>query len=283
GGSRPARTRRVLSRKAGAKSWRSQLSSKRRTSYVSRTSTTRSPSRASRSAASSAVVGAPPTALPRASRKPRSVGSIERQSMRTTAAPRPRASPVKASRSVDLPTPARPDTKTTNRPPSSSVRSRAALSAARPTIFADRSRTSSRIVRLIPGSLLATESKSPLSGRHLRQPARHVRRILEHVEVHGGDVREVRVGRDRRKELALAELLHRLAARPRVDTPVGVRSAVREPDLRDQPRHVRERRRELVADPAVIGLAQILQAELDDLDVHLASFLDGGIAPRRRL
>ena len=85
-------------------SWRSQLSSRRRTSYVSRTSTTRSPSCASRSAASSAVVSAPPTALPSASRKPRSVGSIDRQSIRTTVAPRARASPTNGSRSVDFPT-----------------------------------------------------------------------------------------------------------------------------------------------------------------------------------
>ena len=148
GGSRPARTSRVLSRRAGANARRTQLSSRRRISYVSRTSTTRSPSPARRSAASSALVGAPPTAFASRSRKPRSVGSIDRQSIMTTVSPRLRASRANASRSVDLPTPAIPCTKTTSGPPSSSVWSRAAFSAVRPKISADRSSTSSRIVRL---------------------------------------------------------------------------------------------------------------------------------------
>src|SRR4029079_18958133 len=135
-------------------------------------------------------------------------------------------------RSVDLPTPAIPWTKTTSGPPSSSVSSRAAFSAVRPNISADRSSTSSRIVRLTRASSLK-ESMPLRSGWHLREPAGHARRFLEHVEVDRPDACKIRVGRNGLEEVALHVLLHRLTVRPGVQTPVGVCALVREPDLRD--------------------------------------------------
>ena len=107
---RPARERRFAAgeddarvvAKAGTKVCCSQRSIGRRTSYRSRTRTTRSPRLASRAAASSAVVRSPPVALEIAARKPRGVGSIVPESRRRTIAPRPRASAVKASTSAGL-------------------------------------------------------------------------------------------------------------------------------------------------------------------------------------
>ena len=77
GGSRPARTIRILSDRAGTNAPRSHGSSSRASSYVSRTSTTRSPSSLSLVAAASAVVSSPPVLASSAPRNPR-LGRLDR-------------------------------------------------------------------------------------------------------------------------------------------------------------------------------------------------------------
>ena len=47
--------------------------------------------------------------------------------------------------------------------------------------------------------------------------------------------------------------------------------AILEPHLRDQTGHLGECRRDLIAQPAELGVAQIVEVEIDDLDVHRAS------------
>src|SRR5258708_28594298 len=66
------------------------------------------PTRPSRAAISSAEPGAPPIAMASSVSKPASVGSIPRQSNRTTVAPSARALWANAPRSRDFPIPAIP-------------------------------------------------------------------------------------------------------------------------------------------------------------------------------
>src|SRR5919197_1554877 len=124
-----------------------------------------------------------------------------------------------------------------------------------------------------------------LSRGHPCEPSRHSRRILEHLEVGRRDARKIRVGRDGLEEVDFRVLVPRLSARPGVNSSVGVRGRVREPDLRHQARHLREDRRSLIGVRAPVGLAHASELKVDDLDVHVASFVYGRpplLHPRER-
>ena len=177
GDSRPDRITRALSGRAGTNRCRSQGSSSRKSSYVSRTRMTRSPRLPIRAAASSAVARRPPVVPSSAARKPRSVGSIDRQSRWSTVVPRARASTANASTSVDLPMPAIPWTKTTRGPPSPSSWRRTAISSSRPTSPIACSSMSWRTVRVIARVCASCQHRCPSSAvaaRRFAHPNRHV-------------------------------------------------------------------------------------------------------------
>ena len=102
-----------------------------------------------------------------------------------------------------------------------------------------------------------------------------------------GDVRESRVGRERLEEVASGEGVHRLPVDPRVHAAICVRRFVGQPDLRDQPGHPGEFGGEPLTGASVVGVAEALEVEVDDLDDHgirrlPSSFQRGAVSPLAR-
>jgi hypothetical protein len=132
GASRQLKTTWTFNGKAGTKARRSQVSSRRNASTSSRISTTL-PSLPSRQDASSHDAISPPAVRLSSRKKPRSVGSTNLQSMRTTVAPATRRRCANASRTRDFPMPPIPLTNVIDGSGAVATRSRNSSSSLRPT------------------------------------------------------------------------------------------------------------------------------------------------------
>src|SRR5207247_607587 len=118
--------------------------------------------------------------------------------------------------------------------------------------------------------VVALCASSPRSSR-VHAQLRHGDRgqIVEDTEVAGLDVLQVLVGLDRVEDLALDVALVGLLISPEVQTSVGVRLRVPEPDLREESGKGRERRRVRPARLPELLLRDAIQSERDHLRMHV--------------
>src|SRR4051794_14788359 len=116
------------------------------------------------------------------------------------------------------------------------------------------------------------------SSSERRQSACYPGRAIEDGETLHGDAFEVRVRPYPFEDVRLHVVLHRLAVLPDVNAAIGVGRCVCQPGLGDQAGQVGENGSYGLAETPVVLLANALQVEVNDLDVHLACTPFGAIS-----